>query len=263
MTIRRSTEALVAVALIVAAAWAVLIVPDLTRHAAETAIALWWNHLVPIMLPGYVLSQALLTLIPVRSGWILTVMALCTFPPLVALVIYDQARTEGQPAQPHRSWLPLLLYTNLYNPLLFPHPEAVLLLDGALFLAALLIIPPWKVHPEPIPRAPAHPRQWIVDGMNWTTILGMVVVLTYIIHQWWPPLPLAWLLDPIPGHWARPVAPGVLTIFETAVGGLAYWIPIVIRMSPSRAIAMKFLAVRTLQASLATFIWLIASQRLG
>ncbi len=248
MTIRQWTRMGMALALLAFVLWSAATAPSLTRQTAEYAIALWWNHLVPILLPGYVLAEAVIALIPVRSAWMLALLALLTFPPLVGVVLLDWSRQHPKSFQ---HILPLLLYTNLYNPLLFPHPRTGVEVDIALFLAANLLYPIWRMPPIHWPETPIRPRQWILDGMNWTTILGAVVVLAWLFHRWVPSLGLGWLIDPVGLHWASASAVPLPVLFWTAFGGLAYWIPLLLswrRITPGWA---RLVIYRLLQSGLA------------
>lgn len=252
MTIKKnSLGTILALTLLALATGASLISPLVTRKALEEAIQLWWNHLVPILLPGYVLAQAVQSLLPRRPGWILLILSLLTFPPVSAVVLYDWLQNTGTSG---RRGIPLLLYTNLYNPLLFPHPALILRLDGALLAAALILAPPWRLPGWTLPVLPVRPRQWILDGMNWTTILGMVVTVAWVLHQWWPALSLGWLIDPVLIHWGSPPKPGPATWFWTALGGLGWWIPLALKWGETRALTRHILTARFLQATLATLL---------
>lgn len=197
-----------------------------TRQALGMAIAVWWDHIVPILLPGYVLAQALLSLrLRPAMVWIV-LLALFTMPPLVLLVLWDWARQRRIPA---RQLAPLLLYTNIYNPLFFPDPSLGLLLDGASLTAALLLCPPgrWMAMDVPVPEI--TPRQWILDGMNWTSIVGLLATAAWVVHAWLAPLKAGWLIDPVSMHWGGTATriPGHWTVFWTALGGVAFWAPFV------------------------------------
>lgn len=235
---------------------ATLRAPTLTRHAAEAGIAVWWNHLVPILLPGYVMAQALLALWPIGSGWVYASLAFLTFPPLTAVVFSDRVRSEGHGVS---QWFPLLLYTNFYNPLLWPHPGAALRVDAALLTAALILAPPWRLRHLPSPVFPIQPRQWVLDGMNWTTIFGMAVVGAWIVHQWWPAVGLGWLIDPVAMHWQGLHGPSAVQVFWMGLGGLAWWIPVLLRLTETAQQALTLFLGRVAQALLATIIWVAAA----
>ncbi len=254
MIIKKTALGIVlALILLTLAIGALLLAPVATRQALEEAIQLWWNHVVPILLPGYVLAQAVQALLPRRPGWSLLILSLLTFPPVSAVVLYDWLRMTGTSG---RRGIPLLLYTNLYNPLLFPHPALILRLDGALCLAALMLAPPWRLPNWTLPPLPLRPRQWILDGMNWTTILGLVVTVAWVLHQWWPHWSLGWLIDPVLIHWgARPkLSPA--TWFWTALGGLLWWIPLTLKYGP-QTLTKNLLTARIMQAALATLLLLL------
>ncbi|NMP22989.1 hypothetical protein [Sulfobacillus harzensis] len=249
MTASNKSRTVLALLLTAAGAMMVLSQPLLVRQALEGAIALWWDHLVPILLPGYVLAQAIQALAPRRLGWWLILLSLATFPALTAIVLYDNITRSGQD---RRHGLPLLLYTNLYNPLLLPHPLWTLRLDGALLAAALILAPPWRMPIVTLPPVPLRPRQWILDGMNWTTILGMVVSLAWLGHAFWPAWGLGWLIDPILIHWGAHPPASLPTVFFTALGGLVWWIPIAGHWDRNARSGWTLLAARVIQAALAS-----------
>ncbi len=237
-----------ALALIIVVVGGTLANPALTRHTAEDAVALWWNHLVPIMLPGYVLAQSWLYLLPRWQTPALVGTALLTFPPVALMVILTHCNGESEP-----DWdpVPLLLYTNLYNPFLFPKPSEGLGLDAAL-LAAALIMRPVLAHPPGRARPLAlSPRQWVLDGMNWTTIMGAVIVLAFLGHQWIPNLGVGWLIDPLGLHWVGRNAWTPARLFWTAFGGLGYWLPLLMHIGRQPSRAARLAEIRVVQALLA------------
>lgn len=225
--------------------------PLSTRDAAEYAVALWWNHMVPMMFPAYVLAQALMALWP-RSplaAWM--ILAFLTFPPIVAVALLDGSRS-GRVAP--RDIVPLLLYTNLYNPLFFPHPSFALAMDGALLTSALILCPPGRIVAVPPPRRNLTPRQWVVDGMNWTSIAGLVTLAAWILHRWFTPLGAGWAVDPLTLHWASQRV-SMPAVFFTAFGGLAYWTPLLsTRRMPQRR---QLLLYRLAQSALASALVMI------
>ncbi len=227
--------------------------PD-TRGALEYAIALWWNHLVPVLLPGYVLGQFLLSLWPRPPLYALALLAFLTFPPLVALILLDWHR-QGRIAD--RQLLPLLLYTNIYNPLIFPHPSLGLTLDAALMVTALIIFPPGNIPPSPPVLVPFKPRQWIADAMTWTTIMGLTTMGAWLGHHWLPWLGTGWIIDPLGIHWSWQTekAPP-LALFWTAFGGLGYWLPLFLKAPDLQR--RRLLLYRLLQSGLGALMVLMA-----
>ncbi len=194
---------------------------DLTRRTATDAINLWWTRLVPIMFPGFVLGQALGSLWPSHRLQTWMILAFFTFPPVVALSLVDLTRQGHLSPQ---ELTPLLLYTNLANPLLFPQPRVGIFMDGATLLAAILIAP------RPIRRqltqpVPIKPRRWIIDAMNWTSILGFATIGAWLIQNWLGGWPLGWLIEPIAWHW-KPGPTPLFAPWAMAFGGVAYWVAI-------------------------------------
>jgi hypothetical protein len=226
-----------------------------TREAAEYAVSLWWNHLVPVMFPAYVLAQGFLVLAPRRQLWTLMVLAFLTFPPVVGVLLVKSRSSDV------RASAPLLLYTNLYNPLFFPHPRFGLLLDGALLLSAVILAPPWRaVWPRAeAARGAITPRLWVIDSMNWTTIAGLTTLIAGLGHRWLHPLGVGWAIDPLGIHWSAGGVPIGATFF-TAFGGLAYWAPL--WLAAPRGGRWHWLGARFAQALLAA-IMVAAAQHWG
>lgn len=225
--------------------------PQLARQSLNQGVTLWWNHLVPIMLPGYVLSQLLFFLWPKRPWWTLSCLAFFTFPPLAAMVLYDHL------AATDKRLIPLLLYTNLYNPLLFPHPDVILRLDTALFAAAALLWPNITAWHLPSASMPLRPRQWVLDAMNWTSIVGFAVVVAVLLHQSIPHWGLGWFIDPLGLHWIDTKWPNPVPIFLTAWGGLAFWIPLWVQWSRHGPWVPRILLYRLTQSLLATALFFL------
>lgn len=247
MSLHRPFRTALAVLLLGAAAAANLVHPEATRHTAEYAIGLWWNHLVPIMLPGYVLAQSLIFLIPSRPLYGLTILSLFTFPPLAAAVFWDWSRRSWSSSQ---QLVPLLLYTNLYNPLFFPRPRLGILLDGALYASAWLLWPLLRESLSPVPAQDFRPRQWVLDGMNWTTIMGFVVVMAWLMHSWVPQVGVGWLIDPVGIRWGSQSPSSWWILFWTAFGGIGYWAPFLYRAGPG--VRMRIIGYRLAQAFIAS-----------
>ncbi|PSR20692.1 MAG: hypothetical protein C7B45_13710 [Sulfobacillus acidophilus] len=219
--------------------------PTATREAAQYAVTLWWNHLVPILLPGYVLAQAALALVPNPPWYAWMILALLTFPPVVGLVALDLAR---QKKIPDDALAPILLYTNIYNPLLFPDPRFGLWLDGGLLAAAFVWhAPQHRHHVIAMPLIPLRPRQWIIDAMNWTSIVGFIAIMAWVAHGWLPPVRLGWLLDPLTMAWANPKATW-WQLWWTACGGLAYWAPLLCGRALTFHVRRRLIGSRLLQA---------------
>ncbi len=246
------SRVIIALALMILVIGGTLANPGLTRHTAEHAIALWWNHLVPIMLPGYVLAQSWLYLLPRWQAPALVGTALLTFPPAALMaVLVHLDRASDQNWNP----VPLLLYTNLYNPLLFPRASEGLALDACLIAAALILGPRLALHAPPARHLSFSPRQWILDAMNWTTIVGAVIVLAFLAHQWIPALGVGWLVDPIGLHWRMPGAWTPARFFWTAFGGLGYWLPLALYIGKRPRTAARLAGIRALQAVLAGLLY--------
>lgn len=238
---------LVAVITVVGIQW------DVTRITLSYAIDLWWTRLVPVMFPGYVLAQIFLGWWsrPKLGAWM--TLAFLTFPPIVGLALVDLER-QGRLSSDQIT--PLLLYTNLYNPLLFPRPVQGILLDGALLTFALILCPPPYRVPI-LPRAKNAPRRWIIDGMNWTSVVGLTTIAAWLVHRWFHPLDLGWLTDPLAIHWGSPQNP-THALFWAAFGGMAFWIPIFWAMPASER--TKSLLYRTVQAVLAASLVYVAER---
>lgn len=236
--------------------------PEDLRHTLETAIALWWNHIVPILMPSYVLNQAFWYLLPTQPYVVLWALSLCTFPPLSAVVLYDLKR---QGAIPSNSLHLTLLYTNLYNPLLFPYHTVGLALDVSLTAAALIISPQWLFpshHSAPRISSPRsfHPRTWVLDGMNWTTIMGLGIAMALLIHDHLPGDHLGWLVDPLAILWMKKSVLTVGTLFWLSFGGLIYWIPLLWLMPSTPKDRLRWLLYRLTQTLLAiTFFPLVTA----
>lgn len=247
-----NSRVILALALISLVIGGTLANPGLTRHTAEIAIALWWNHLVPIMLPGCVLAQSWLYLLPRWQTPALVGTALLTFPPAALMVVLIHGNRESDP-----DWdpVPLLLYTNLYNPFLFPRASEGLALDACLLAAALIMRPRLAFHPQRARQLLFSPRQWVLDAMNWTTIMGAVIVLALLAHQWIPVFGAGWLVDPIGLHWRIPSSWTPARFFWTAFGGLGYWLPLLLYIEKKPRAAARLAGVRALQACLAGVLY--------
>lgn len=194
---------------------------DLTRRTATDAINLWWTRLVPIMFPGFVLGQALGSLWPRprMAAWM--ILAFFTFPPVVAVSLVDLTRQGRLSPQ---ALTPLLLYTNLANPLLFPHPRVGLFIDAAALLTAILLVPR-PIRQDFRQPMPITPRRWIIDAMNWTSILGFATIAAWLIQNWLGHGPGGWLVEPMALHWKSGPTP-FWAPWAIAFGGVAYWIAI-------------------------------------
>lgn len=229
---------------------------QLTRTALGEAVTLWWTHLVPVLLPGYVLGQAIAWLWPRPRPLIWVGLAFLSFPPVVGAVLLRQVQ-RGDIGRDQL--IPLLLYTNLYNPLAFPDVRFAVLLDGCLLIAAVLTYPRFRGWRWPTAPPTAHPRQWVIDGMNWTSLVGLITMAAWLTHRWLPGFGLGWLIDPLALHW-RIRNIGVWGLFWTAFGGLGYWLPLTQSYSPE---GLALLARRAVQALLAAVMMWMAMRYLA
>ncbi len=222
------------------------------QHAATLALALWWDHLVPIMLVGYLMACLVLWLIPAPPAAVFILVAYLTFPPVAIMATLDHQRTvKGT----NLEWAPLLLYTNFYNPLLFPAPRAMLALDAASLAAALLLHPSWQWSQVRVAPIPWRPHHWITEAFNWTSLTGVFVLLAVLLHESLPWLPLAWLLEPTGLHWRAPEPLGWMTAFRIMVGGLPYWAIILPRLPTPPSTWTTLAALRLSQALLAATLF--------
>ncbi|MCY0878002.1 MAG: hypothetical protein OWU84_03525 [Firmicutes bacterium] len=213
----RRVAALVVFAAVV---WASTGPAHLMQRAATQALALWWDHYVPIMLMGYVAARLILWLVPTPPLGMLALVAYCTFPPVAAIAALDHQRTANAPEPPPA---PLLLYTNFYNPLLFPDPRAIFALDLFALTAALWLYPPGRWKRMRLAAVPFGPRQWITEAFDWTSLTGITALSALVVHQGLPSLPLGWLLEPVALYWHSRPRLGWTPAFWTMLGGLPYW----------------------------------------
>ena len=229
-----------------------------TRDAARIAVTLWWNHLVPVLLPGYVLAWSVISMMPRPTLLWLALLAICTMPPVVAMVLWDWSRTRSIPAQ---QLVPFLLYTNLYNPLFFPNPRLGLWLDVAALGSALVLWPPGRWARLSMPKQTPAPRTWILDGMNWTSIVGFLTVTAWIGHAWLAPIKVGWLVDPISFLWggARTRVWEPWALFWVVLGGLGFWGPFFLGLGQNRD-RMRASLLRLAQAALSALLVSLAGQ---
>lgn len=221
------------------------------RQSLTAGIGLWWEHWVPVLFPGYLLAKSLSQMFRRHPAlWML--WGFLTAPTIPAMVLLDR--------RPHPDWSsvrPILLWSNLFNPLMFPRPEEGLWLDGFLLVAAALLVP-WPKSPSP----PAEPgwmaRRWILDAMNWMTVFGAAVVVGQTFVTAFPSPVNAWF-DPWTAHWLVPHLHWTGIFWLAWGGGWVLGVPVWwrIRLQYGAQPAAQFAGLRVLQAGIATILWYV------
>lgn len=241
----RRFKAVGPIVIFVAVAFLAVHSPWAVRHVLEATVALWWNHLVPILFPGYALAAAVLSSRLQKSPTVpLILTGFLTFPALSGALVLDAVKREHMSPQTANA---LLLFTNLYNPWLFPDPRLGLIVDIGLFSGALIL----KAFPtrEPVSDYPPAPRSWIIDAMNWTAIFGAAMIFASLLMALLPGLRWHILLEPITSHWIHPGdMPSLGALLGYGLNGFVFLVPILYRTHTLGLSWSRILGGRLLQA---------------
>lgn len=191
---------------------------------AHSAVSLWWDRVVPILFPGYLLGTMVTPLImpyPEATG----LLSLATFPLVGSTLALEQYRQgQASPADTERAWV----FANFTNPWLLPlnlvSQICLVVANGSLCLAALYWVPIARA--PRITRARLPVRGWpasAIDAMNWSAVYGAGVVMVTLLAGLHPVLTrLALLGEVVVQSTAFPM--WVRTLL-TASGGLVFLLP--------------------------------------
>lgn len=206
--------------------------PEEIRRVLATLLARWWDHAVPVLFPALILAQWFAALFPEWPECAPALLSLASFPGVGTLLALDQARRNPDRGRTIRE----LAWANLVNPLLFPHPRPVLVLDAGLAVAAWVLVgPPRRGAPRPAVLGLRHP---VLQAMNWTTIYGASAVLGGLSLSFLPAR-FAAVFDP----WSAGAPTGLFPLVGLGFGGLGYLLAFAPAMRRARVLT-GFLVTR-------------------
>ena len=226
--------------------------PVSVRQQLLAVLTAWWNRSVPILFPSLMAVQVINRLFPEWTDYTPMLMSLASFPWVGGLYSLVEWRRRRVPTAVMIRWL---MWSNVYNPLLFAHPGQGLVLDVTLLLSAGIwggLRPP-STSPEP-PTLRGYSRIPL-QAMNWITVYGGALLLGRLLAppRLWPMVAL--LIDPV-GIAPRARSSPILSVAALGLGGLAFLIPSTIAVQDSK-LATKLLTARLFQAASAAAIFAV------
>ncbi len=218
--------------------------PVSARQQLLTVLTAWWNLSVPILFPSLMAVQVINRLFPEWTDYAPMLMSLASFPWVGGLYsLVEWRRRRGSTALMMRR----LMWSNVYNPLLFARPRQGVVLDGILLLCAAI----WSGASPPSPAHQPSTRTGYsrvpIQAMNWTTVYGGALLLGRLLSPslLWPLT--AVLIDPV-GIAPGTGLPPIVDVAGLGLGGLAFLVPAALALSAS-GLATKLVATRLFQAA--------------